>query len=305
LRNLGLTPQFDVTAPLAARMWTTLTGQPVDGVIALDVAGLQKLLEATGPVMADGQTISADNVEQFLLHDQYAGLTDNAADANDRQDALGALSRAVLDQLQGQTIDITSLAKAMSGAVAGRHLMIWSSNPADQAAWVASGASGSLTENSVSVSLINLGGNKLDQFVPVQVTVSTAPSGPDTAVRMTARVVNNTPPGESQFIAGPFPGVPVAYGGYRGLVAVNLPAAASNFTMTGAGPLAVRGTEGPTVLLAAPITVAAGATSTVDVRFVMPGSHGSMTVVPSARIPPEQWTFNGSAVPDAATTVRW
>jgi hypothetical protein len=305
LRNLGLTPQFDVTAPLAARMWTTLTGQPVDGVIALDVAGLQKLLEATGPVMADGQTISADNVEQFLLHDQYAGLTDNAADANDRQDALGALSRAVLDQLQGQTIDITSLAKAMSGAVAGRHLMIWSSNPADQAAWVASGASGSLTENSVSVSLINLGGNKLDQFVPVQVTVSTAPSGPDTAVRMTARVVNNTPPGESQFIAGPFPGVPVAYGGYRGLVAVNLPAAASNFTMTGAGPLAVRGAEGPTVLLAAPITVAAGATSTVDVRFVMPGSHGSMTVVPSARIPPEQWTFNGSAVPDAATTVRW
>jgi hypothetical protein len=305
LRNLGLTPQFDVTAPLAARMWTTLTGQPVDGVIALDVAGLQKLLEATGPVMADGQTISADNVEQFLLHDQYAGLTDNAADANDRQDALGALSRAVLDQLQGQTIDITSLAKAMSGAVAGRHLMIWSSNPADQAAWVASGASGSLTEHSVSVSLINLGGNKLDQFVPVQVTVSTAPSGPDTAVRMTARVVNNTPPGESQFIAGPFPGVPVAYGGYRGLVAVNLPAAASNFTMTGAGPLAVRGAEGPTVLLAAPITVAAGATSTVDVRFVMPGSHGSMTVVPSARIPPEQWTFNGSAVPDAATTVRW
>jgi hypothetical protein len=305
LRNLGLTSQFDVTAPLAARMWTTLTGQPVNGVIALDVAGLQQLLEATGPVVADGQTVSADNVEQFLLHDQYAGLTDNAADANDRQDELGALSRAVLDQLQGQTIDITTLAKAMSGAVAGRHLMIWSSNPADQAAWVASGASGSLTERSVGVSLINLGGNKLDQFVPVQVTASTTRSGPDTGVQMTVRVVNNTPAGESQFIAGPFPGVPVSYGGYRGLVGVNLPAAASRITMTGAGPLAVKGAEGPTWVLAAPITVAAGTTSTVHISYTMPGSHGSMAVLPSARIPPEMWTFNGSAVPDSATTIRW
>ncbi|MGH9080540.1 MAG: DUF4012 domain-containing protein [Acidimicrobiales bacterium] len=306
LRNLGLTPQFDVTAPVAARMWTALTGQPVNGVIAIDVAGLQKLLEATGPVVADGQTVSADNVEQFLLHDQYAGLTDNAADANDRQDALGALARAVLDQLQGQTIDITSLAKAMSGAVAGRHLMLWSSNPTDQAAWVASGASGSLTARSVSVSLINLGGNKLDQFVPVQVAVTTARSGPDTAVSMTARVVNNTPPGESQFIAGPFPGVPVGYGGYRGLMAVNLPAAASHITMTGTGPLAIKGAEGPTWLVAAPITVSQGATSTANIHFVMPGGHGSMTIVPSARIPPEQWMIHGSAVPDtAATTVRW
>jgi hypothetical protein len=306
LRNLGLTPQFDVTAPLAARMWTGLTGQPVNGVIALDVAGLQKLLEATGPVVADGQTVSAGNVEQFLLHDQYAGLTDNAADANDRQDALGTLSRAVLDQLQGQTIDITSLAKAMTGAVAGRHLMIWSSDPAAQAAWVASGASGSLTARSVSVSLINLGGNKLDQFVPVQVAVSTAPSGPDTAVRMTALVVNHTPPGQSQFIAGPFPGVPVGYGGYRGLVAVNLPATASRITMTGVGPLAVRGAEGPTALVAAPITVPEGSAATVGIRFVMPGSHGSVTILPSARIPPEEWTFHGTTVSDTgATTIRW
>ncbi len=296
LRNLGLTPQFDVTAPLAARMWTSLTGQAVNGVLALDVAGLQQLLDATGPVVADGQTVSAGNVESFLLHDQYAGLTDDAADANDRQDALGALSRAVLDQLQGQTIDLTSLAKAMSGAVAGRHLMIWSSNPVDQAAWVASGASGSLTARSVDVSLINLGGNKLDQYVPVRVAVATAPSGPDTAVTLTAHLVNATPSGQSQFIAGPFPGVPVAYGGYRGLVAANLPAAASRITMTGAGPLAVKSAEGPTWLLAAPVTIPQGTTSTVVVRFVMPGSHGSMDLVPSARIPAGAMDVRGQVV---------
>ena len=123
---------------------------------------------------------------------------------------------------------------------------------------------------------------------------------------MTARVTNSTPPGESQFIAGPFPGVPVSYGGYRGLVAVNLPAAASHLSLTGAGPLAVKGAEGPTWLLAAPITVPQGATSTVTVQFVMPGSHGSMTVVPSARIPPEEWTFGGTPSDDSQPrTVSW
>ncbi len=306
MRNLGLTPQFDVSAPLAARMWTALTGQKVDGVLSLDVDGVRQLLQATGPVVADGQTISADNVDQFLLHDQYVGLTDTATGGATRQDALGALTSAVLRQLQGQTTNLRSLGSAVSAAVAGRHLMLWSSNPGAQAAWVVSGASGSLSPRSVDVSLINLGGNKLDQYVPVHVAVTTAPSGSGTAVTLTTRIVNNTPAGESQFIAGPFPGVAVDYGGYSGLVAANLPAAASDITMTGAGPLAIKSAEGPTWLVAAPLTVPDGATSTVVVRFRMPGNHGSMTLVPSARIPTEQWSSNGKTFDDSApTTISW
>jgi len=307
MRNLGLTPQFDVNAPLAARMWTSLTGQPVNGVIAVDVAGLRQLLEATGPVQANGQTVSADNVEQYLLHDQYNGLTDNAtAGTGQREDALGALTGAVLRQLQGQSTDLGSLGKAVSAAVSGRHLMLWSSNPVDQAAWVVSGVSGSLTPRSVAVSVVNIGGNKLDQYLPVHVGVTTAPSGSDTAVTLTTHMVNTTPAGQSQFIAGPFPGSPVAYGGYRGLVSANLPARASAITMTGAGPVAVKGADGPTWVVAAPVTIPQGASSTVVVRFLMPGSHGSMTVVPSARIPAEQWTAAGRSFDDAApTTISW
>ena len=41
--------------------------------------------------------------------------------------------------------------------------------------------------------------------------------------------------------------------------------------MTGAGPLAVKGAEGPTWVLAAPVTIPQGATSTVVIRFQMPG----------------------------------
>ena len=306
MRNLGWTPQFDVTAPYAAAMWTKLTGQPVDGVLSLDVAGLRQLLQATGPVQADGQTVSADNVEQFLLHDQYNGLTDDATGDGSRQDALGSLTGAVLRQLQGQSLDIKALSSAVSSAVAGRHLMVWSRNRVDQAAWVVSGVSGGLTPRSVDVSVINLGGNKLDQYLPVHVAVTTAPAGADTRVTLTARLDNSTPGGQSQFIAGPSPGEPVSYGGYRGLIAANLPARASHLSMTGAGPLAVKGAEGPTWVLAAPVTIPQGTTSTVVIRFQMPGHHGSMTLEPSARIPAEQWTSNGTSFDDGVpATISW
>ncbi len=302
-RNLGVTPQFDVTAPLAARMWQAATGQHVDGVLAIDVAGLQQILSATGPVEVAGQTIGADNVEQYLLHDQYTGLTDSTLGIVDRQDQLGALASAVLRQLQGESTDLRSLASAVTGAVAGRHLMLWSTSPTAQAAWVASGVSGTIAPDSLAVTVLNRGGNKLDQYLPVSVGVGTQPSGTGTEVTVTTKLENQTPDGQSQVIAGPYPGLPVSYGEYTGIIAENLPAAASDITLTGAGPLSAKGGEGPTWLIAAPFTVTQGATRTVVVRFHLPGAHGSMTVMPSARIPAEQWTAGGRTFSDARPEV--
>ena len=45
-RNLATTPRFDVTAPLAADMWLTSTGEQVDGVLAVDAVALRALLAA-------------------------------------------------------------------------------------------------------------------------------------------------------------------------------------------------------------------------------------------------------------------
>jgi hypothetical protein len=305
-RNLGVTPQFDVTGPLAAQMWHAETGQQVDGVIALDVEAVRQLMTVTGPVtLPSGQTIGPDNVVSYLLHDQYAGLTDNATTFG-RQDLLGSLTAAMLRKLQDQSVDIHTLATAVTSAVDGRHLMLWSSDPKAQAAWEVSGVSGSLTPSSLGVAVVNRGGNKLDQYLPVHVKVETAPSGSGTEVTMTTTLMNVTPPGLSQYIAGPYPGLPVAYGGYTGLIAANLPAAASGITMTGAGPLAAKSAEGPTWLVAAPVTIPQGSTATVVTKFHLPGSHGAMHLVPSARIPPVQWTAEGSSFDDSTgRTISW
>jgi len=305
-RNLGLTPQFDVTAELASRMWAARTGQQVDGVLALDIVGLRQIMTATGPVQVGALTLTASNVEQYLLHDQYAGLSDNSSGNAAREDALGSIASAVLRQLQGQSTDLRSLASAVSGAVAGRHLMVWSANPKDQAAWVAAGASGTLTATSLAVTLLNQGGNKLDQYLAVSVHVDTRPDRTGTEVTLTTTLHNRTPGGQSQFVAGPYPGLPLAYGDYSGVMADYLPGAARDVSMTGAGQLSANGAQGRSWLVAAPIVVRRGASATVVVRFHLPTAHGTMTVVPSARVPVERWTADGRAFTDERSrTISW
>jgi hypothetical protein len=305
-RNLGLTPQFPVTAELASRMWAARTGQQVNGVLAVDIAALRQILTATGPVEAGGMTIDSDNVEQYLLHDQYAGLTDNSTGDAARSDALGAIADAVLRQLQGQSTDLRTLASAVAGAVAGRHLMVWSADPVAQAAWVASGANGALASSSLDVNVISRGGNKLDQYLHVSVRMATRSAGSDTEVTLTTRLDNTTPDGQSQFIGGPFPGLPLVYGDYDGLVADNLPGAARNISMSGAGEVAVLGAEGLTWVVAAPVLVHQGGSATVVVHFRMPGRHGSVSVVPSTRIPAEQWSYRATTFTDERPiTLSW
>jgi Protein of unknown function (DUF4012) len=305
-RNLGVTPQFDVTAPMAAQMWQVKTGQHVDGVLSLDVEGLRQLLIATGPVVVGTTTVNADSIDQYLLHDQYEGLTDDATSDLGRTDQLGALAKAVVQKLQDQSLDLNALATSVATATAGRHLLVWSSHPATESAWRKSGAAGLLAYDSVDADLINRGGNKLDQYVAVNVGVSAAPSGTNTAVTMTIHVANKTPPGQSQYIAGPYPGLGTTYGQYVGLLAANLPGDAFDRKASGGGPLAADGPEGPTWLMAVPVSVLAGSSATVTVTYKLPGRHGVMTVEPSARIPAEAWVFGNRAFTDSSpTNLSW
>jgi hypothetical protein len=311
-RNIGLTPQFDVNGPLAARMWQAATGQTVDGVMAVDVDTLQQFLQVTGPVtLSDGTTLNAFNVIQYLTHDQYEGLSDGA-DNQVRADRLGSLATAALDALDDESLDLKSLATAMTTATEGRHLLLWSAQPAAEDAWEAGGVAGRLSSNSAMVAVINRGGNKLDQYLSVEAGLRIAPgsgsgsTSDSTEGTLTVDLQNRTPPGQSQFIAGPYPGLGTVYGEYIGLLAVNLPPQASHLAVSGGARLDALGAEGPVWLLATPVDVKAGSTQQIVVTFRLPAGPGSMTVVPSARLSPVPWTYRGSAYSDAAPfTLSW
>ncbi|HEX4127401.1 MAG TPA: DUF4012 domain-containing protein [Acidimicrobiales bacterium] len=307
-RNLGLTPQFDVNGQLAASMWQAKMGQHVDGVMTVDVVALTQLLAVTGPVtLPDGTVINSSNAEQFLLHDQYAGLSYTGTDAAEaaREQKQGALAEAEFNALDTESLDLKSLSDALSGMVSGRHIMVWTADPATQATWETNGVAGTLSSDSTLVALINRGGNKLDPYIQVTCTLQVDHQGsPGTTGTLTVKMVNTTPPGQG-YIGGPYPGLGTVYGEYPGFLAVNLPAAARNLKLTQGRPGAVLGAEGPAWVLATPIDMKAGQSETDVIRFSLPAS-GSTTVLSSARVPGETWHYDGRTFTDTALqTLTW
>ena len=66
-RDANWSPDFPTSATKAATLYTYGRGVPVDTVISINQYTLEGLLEITGPVeLADGQTVSAENVLDFI-----------------------------------------------------------------------------------------------------------------------------------------------------------------------------------------------------------------------------------------------
>jgi Protein of unknown function (DUF4012) len=312
-RNLGLSPNFGETAPLAVQMWKAVEHQQLQGVIAIDVEALKDLLQVTGPVtLSDGTVVSSDGVVQLLLHDEYENITYSTLPAQAaRVSKLGALAHSTLDALQDRSLDLKTLATAMSDATAGRHILLWSSDSGDEQAWTSGGVAGQMKNNSMMAAVVSRSGTKLDQYLSVACSLQMTPAGGssmESQGSLTVTLTNKTPPGQSQYIAGPYPHLGTVYGEYIGFLSVNLPAdAARNFYATGAsGKPVAWGADGPVWVLAVPVDIKMGKAQTVVVHFELPGSRGSITVEPSARIPVESWTYRDSSFTDATpTTISW
>jgi hypothetical protein len=306
-RNIGLTPQFDVNGALAARMWQADTGQRVNGVMALDVAGLQELLTVTGPVTtSNGTEVSAAGVDQLLLHDQYVGEGYGESIDAARVDELGSLASAVMQALETRPLGLHAMVDALSAATAGRHLMLWSANPSTEAIWRSTGVSGQLTADSLDADVINQGGNKLDQYLTVHSTLQLVTHGDQTAGTLTLTLANHTPPGQSPFIAGPYPGLGTTYGEYVGIVTANLPNFVRDLALAPGESAVVDGEEGDTLLVGVDVDLLAGTTKQVVFHFSFPEPHGALTVMPSARIPPVQWNVDGKPFFDTSPhVVTW
>jgi hypothetical protein len=296
-RNLMSSPEFAENAELASRMWVAAGNRPVDGVLAIDPVGLQALLSATGPVTVEGRRIDAGNVVAELLHDQYVRYASRPR--SERREELGDIARVAFQALD--TSSVPNLAKAMTAAAAGRHLMAWSSKPLQQAGWQALGVDGSLRPESLLVSILNRGGNKLDQFLRVAADLSFAPKGPDTEATLTVTLTNATPlKGEPAYVAGEDPNAGVPQNVYLGILSVNVPGQAYDLSIDNSDTYAVAGTDGPTRVVGLQLRVDHQTSRTAVVRFTLPGDRGSVRIEPSARVPAITWTGPGGTWPDGA-----
>lgn len=278
-RNLALSPRFPANAEMATRMWREAEDVRVDGVLALDVVGLQAFLQATGPVQVGDLTVDADNVQQLLLHDQYTGDPDQSA----RRDQLAEIARAVLEAFDASAPDLPALAQALRVAVEGRHLMLWSRDDTEQRAWEQAGVSGAVGDDDVLVGLMNRGGNKLDQYQSLEGHVRTRPVAEGTLVTVRLSVTNEVPDGEPAYVAGE-----EVYGRYDGFFALTMPGDSQLVDSSQAEAVAA-GPDGDSRVLAIPLVLSQGDTAEWTVSFVVPPDVDAITVGPSARVPKLEW----------------
>ena len=287
LVTLGATPRFDANARVAADNWAATTGAPVDGVLLLDSTTMGAILAATGPIEVDGERFEADTVVDDLLYDQYAIESRNA-----RQERQQRLLDAALDAVFDGRADPVALVRHLGAAARGRHVLAWSREAEQQAAWQALGIDGRLAPGSVLPFLTNIGATKLDPLIDLAAEVTARPSdgGTDVVVRMT--VENRATGDEHDYVVDLASQWGLAPGTYFAMAGLAVPGEAADVRIDGEGPLAAAGTDGPGRIIATWVEVPAGGTHVVTVRFTLP-SRRTLRVEPSARVPGVRWTAGG------------
>ena len=173
LQDVTYSPDFPSDAQVIAELYPQAGGQEVDGVIAVDPAGLAALLQLTGPVQVEGldQPLSADNAEEILLKTQYLELGDRAA----RGEVLSAATKATFEKLINSSLPAPrQLADVLSPAARGGHLRLWSPKASEQALFERLGADGTLAipsgSDGFSIIQQNAGNNKIDAYLKRKIT---------------------------------------------------------------------------------------------------------------------------------------
>ena len=202
-------PSTDATADWALSgrmmqaMWLQATGQQVNGVIGMDVPGVARILDLTGPVTVPGEAtpVSSSNIADLLLNKAYQGLTVNDPQA-ERRDMIAAVVKAAVDKMKTEHVDLDSFANALAYDVDGRHLMVWSDVPSAESGLVALDAAGTLnsaqSDRTFHIAVENATADKLDYFVGVSVGMKvTVEASGGALVNTTVSLANSAQPGHA------------------------------------------------------------------------------------------------------------
>ena len=290
-----LTPRIDEVGRITADMWESVMDAEVDGVMVVNPVALQILLEAGGQetVELGDETYPVNVVGRFFGRLQYQLYPDSG----ERRDVLGPVAATAFGAVFGDSIDPEVLVDAIYDAVEGRHLMAWSRDPEQQARWERLGMAGSLRGDSLMVSVLNSGGNKLDAYLEIVADVSWAVVSGQTTVKVNIDIHNTANGDEVEYVAGGRRATAEA-GEYVGHVAVNLPTGATRAEMSGTTATNAAGPDGPTHQLVHILELMPGESATYVLEFELPAEFESITLEPSGRLPSIRWSVQGQSIPD-------
>ncbi len=183
--GMNYSPDF----PLVAGAWKAqvekVTGQHIDGVIALDPFAVAALLQGVQPIKVGAypDPISARNVVQVVEHDQF-----NLPRAQQNVLPGELIHRAFTFLLQSK--DVVGTVHHLGAALADKRVQMWSSDARQQAFLEQLGWDGGLRENPgdfLALAQENRLGNKLDYWGKDAIEY-TATIGGDGSVKSSYRV---------------------------------------------------------------------------------------------------------------------
>ena len=192
-----------------------------------------------------GQVVSASNVDQILLHDQYVGET-YTSDSTARTDELSTLASATLHALENRPFKLHTMADALSSAAQGRHVLLWSADTHTEAAWSGAGVAGAAPAV-VADGRHHQPGR--EQAGPVSLArtspSSSRPSGTTDGGDPDHDLLEHDAPGTVPVHRRPVPGPRHEYGEYVGIATVNLPGYARDITSPSNSSVVASGPGGP------------------------------------------------------------
>jgi hypothetical protein len=191
--NSNVSPNFPYAAQIWAAMWQKVSGEHVDGALALDPAVLAAFLTVTGPLtLPDLAVVDASNVVSLTERDEYAIFNDNIQ----RKDFLVSILKTVSTRLTAVKGGSLELARAVSGAAKDQRLMAWSADPAVEAVLAQTSYAGAIppTGNTfVGMVLNNAAAGKLDFYLVRTLTYHRSGCGDSRDVLVTITLSNVAP----------------------------------------------------------------------------------------------------------------
>lgn len=291
---LGLDPDFPVDAKVAAEIWAADGHRPVGTVVAIDPVAISALLAGTGPVEDAGIEIDSANVVAYLDQGQYAGLPPGGGTGPEATLAdvrLADLTGTVLRRLEAGQLDLARVWAPLAAAAAGRHLLVWSASAAEERDWVAAGVSGRVGPDDVMVGLANLGANKLDPLTTVEVHATLLPGRAETEDLQLVVRVHDGGTTRPSLVDGPAPGLGNPPGAYIGTLVVTVPEWARSLSCPTVRSAEASGREERSLVLAVGVDLEAGRSGSWVFDVVLPSAARSVEILPSARVPPEEWSL--------------
>ncbi len=245
---VNLSPDFPTVGKVIADLYPQSGGTPVDGVIAVDPAGLAAIMRLTGPVTLPGWPvpITAANVVAVTQNQAYIAYAGHEAA---RQAFLIQLVHAVFAQVSNLDLhDPVTLVDDLAPAVDGGHLLVYAGRPAEErylASLHMTGAVPPVTSDAFEVTTQNAAANKIDYYLTRSVDYrvhltplagtggSAAPTTAAAAGTVSVSLHNGAPLGLPPIVDGPgFPGL--VAGEDRIFVTLYTPLQFSHPTLNGA-----------------------------------------------------------------------